>query len=61
MGLKSSRHESALPRAEVVQLVMDHINQDLSRRIGQNALKKQIALRTGVHLKRHVEIGLLLL
>jgi hypothetical protein len=53
MGLKSSRGESSLPRAEVVRLVVDHIDQDLSRRMGQNALKKQIALRTGIHLKRY--------
>jgi hypothetical protein len=53
MGLKGSKSESELPREEVVQLVVDHINQDLSRRMGQNALKKQIALRTGVHLKRY--------
>jgi hypothetical protein len=53
MGLKASgATEADLAHEDVVQLVVEHIGRDLSRQLGQNALKRQIALRTGVHLKR---------
>lgn len=53
MGLKGSRAtEASMPRGDVVQLVVAHMEEDVAGTLGKGALKKQIALRTGVHLKR---------
>jgi len=53
MGLRASKAtEANLPRAQVIQLVLDQMAIDPSKRTGQNALKTQIALRTGLHLRR---------
>ena len=53
MGLVASRRtENRLSRDEVVQLITDEMGEDPDGRIGQNALKSRIALKTGIHLKR---------
>jgi hypothetical protein len=53
MGLHASKNtERALERDEVIRLVAEQMALDPSGKAGQNTIKKQIALRTGVHLKR---------
>jgi hypothetical protein len=53
MGLKASLlTEASLPKGQVIQLVMDQMNLDPAGVLGQNALKHEIAMRTGYHLKR---------
>jgi hypothetical protein len=53
MGLMASkRTEEVLPPNEVLRLVAEEMATDPAGRVGQNALKVKIALRTGVHLKR---------
>jgi len=52
MGLKGSRAEHDLTRETVVRLIAEQIQMDPSRRAGVNTIKKQVALRTGVHLRR---------
>ena len=55
MGLKGSKAtEETLSQGDIIQLVMDQMALDPGGRIGQNLLKKQIAMRTGIHLKRSV-------
>ena len=52
MGLSGSTGtEAQLSRGKIVQLVADQMSLDPAGRVGQNTMKKQIALRTGVHLK----------
>ena len=54
MGLKGSgATEASLPVGEVVQLVVDHMAQDPDRRAGKSELKRRIALRSGIHLRRY--------
>jgi hypothetical protein len=53
LGLTASKAtESSLTPDEIVGLVAEQMAMDPSGHVGQNALKKQIALRTGHHLKR---------
>ena len=54
LGLKGSLlTEATLEPEAVVQLVVaDQMSMDPSKKSGQNSMKKQIALRTGYHLKR---------
>jgi len=53
MGLKASHAvEASMSPGEVMQLVVQHMNEDIAGCLGQTALKRQIALRTGIHLKR---------
>jgi len=53
MGLKAAKGtEDSLSPGTVMQIIADQMALDPSRRVGQNGLKKQIALNTGIHLKR---------
>jgi len=55
MGLKGSRAtESSMPPGKILQLVVDHMSQDPDRRAGRSELKRRIALRSGIHLKKSV-------
>jgi hypothetical protein len=56
LGMKASKAtEESIPHGRIVQLVADQMSMDPSRRIGQTTLKQQLALRTGIHLKRYGE------
>jgi len=53
MGLRaSSMTESELPEGKVIQLVIDQMNKDPGGLMGQGAMKQEIALNMGFHLKR---------
>jgi hypothetical protein len=53
MGLRASKGtEKTLDREVVIRLVSEQMALDPSGKAGQNTVKKQIALRTGIHLKR---------
>jgi hypothetical protein len=53
MGLKGSRlTERCLNEDEIKQIVAQQMELDPAGRVGQSTLKKQIAMRTGIHLKR---------
>ena len=53
MGLHGSKlTEKDLPKEKIVQLVMDQMNKDPGGRTGQVAMKQEIALRMGYHLKK---------
>jgi hypothetical protein len=59
MGLVASRGtENKLSRNEVIQIIADEMGDDPDGRIGQNALKSRIALRTGFILRgKSVKLG----
>lgn len=53
MGLRASRAtEATIHRNEVIQMVADQMSLDPSGRIGKTVTKHEIAVRTGLHLKR---------
>jgi len=53
LGLKASRAtEASLPPGQAIRIIVDQMALNPSGRMGQNAMKRQIALETGVHLKR---------
>jgi hypothetical protein len=52
MGLKGSKvMERTMTNGEIIQLVADEMAKDPCGCTGQNGLKQQIALNTGIHLK----------
>lgn len=53
LGLVASRkQEEKLTRARVRELVEEEMENDPDGQMGQNAIKANIAMRTGLHLKR---------
>ena len=55
LGLKGARSsETNLEPEAIVQLVAEAMALDPSGRSGKANMKRQIAMRTGVHLKRYV-------
>ena len=59
MGLRASKatEENLLPE-QIINFVAETMALDPSGRSGQNNVKKQIALRTGIHLKRQVSFSI---